>query len=128
MNTSDAIRKCIAGYHRELFPAYLESRGEGRRVRTPDEIAELGEAVKKARIKQARTAQVAIMEKLKGKFKVGTEDDEDPVVEWKTYFMQQEMQQSMSLSMLTEDLVSSVYQPSRERVDKAREMNNLPPL
>lgn len=123
-NDSEAIRKCISEYYKKRFPPYAEPKAN-REPLTPEDMAERQDAVKKARINLARKAQWEIVDQLKGK---AITDDEDPMIEWNSYFMNTTQTQSMNLSMLTPDLVSALYQPSREKVDKARANAGLTPL
>ncbi len=103
-----AINFAIFETHRSLFPAYIKQEGKGRSraARAADERAE------------EESAQMEICKALDGRIEG---EGANKICVYYTYHLRNRYEQRVSLDLLNEGMISTQYDPSKERVMKLKE-------
>lgn len=114
MSFSSVIHQAIVDMHKGIFyvPAYAQPRKDSN----PKNRVERKQAEKEAKQEMMREEKTETCRHLGGEIieKVGGAK----VCKYFTYYHTKKYQQEVSIDMLTEDLIKTQYEPSKERVEQ----------
>lgn len=113
MNTSEIVKQAIREMHANEFKDYVVGRVAGS-SRTPEDRASRQLATKEAKRKIEEDGYLAIAEQLDGRVETGAGGGK--VVKWFMYDKKNRYEQQLPLDMMSEDLVTAQYFPSKEDV------------
>lgn len=110
MSFAAAVHFAVAELYKKDNPAYMALKAN----ETPEERMKRRKEEKEAKEDMVRLDQLAILEALGGKLVV---KEGNEVCVYYTYSGKKRFEQTVSLNMLSTDLVKTQYQPNREKVE-----------
>ncbi len=106
-----AVHFAVASMYAKDNPAYMALKAN----ETPEERVARKKAEKEAKENMFREDQLAILEELGGKLET---KEGNEVCVYYTYSGKKRFEQTVSLNMLSSDLVKTQYQPNRTKVEE----------